>query len=288
MSPATFSVASTRKSRGRPQTAGTEALMETLIGILREQAPMTCRGAFYAASVVGAVPKTEAGYSKVQKALVKMRLCNVIPWRWITDGTRWRRGPETFDGVEDALHETARLYRRSLWDRAEEIVEIWLEKEALAGVILPVCDRWTVDLMVCKGYPSLSYLAEAAEHARGRRKPLRIYYLGDLDPSGKDIPRNIRSRLSEFSVDYSLIELAVNREQVTAWNLPTRPTKSTDSRAKEFSGDSVELDAIPADRLRELVDDAINAHVDQHEVEILQSVEEEERRVLLRLAEGIA
>jgi hypothetical protein len=262
--------------------------METLIGILREQAPMTSRGTFYAASVIGAVPKTEAGYKKVQKALVKMRLCNVIPWRWITDGTRWRRGAETFDGVEDALHETARLYRRSLWDRAPEIVEIWLEKEALAGVILPVCDRWTVDLMVCKGYPSLSYLAEAAEHARGRRKPLRIYYLGDLDPSGKDIPRNIRSRLSEFSVDYSLIELAVNREQVTAWNLPTRPTKSTDSRAKEFSGDSVELDAIPADRLRELVDDAINAHVDQHEVEILQSVEEEERRVLLRLAEGIA
>src|SRR5215211_6975069 len=80
MSPATFSVASTRKSRGRPQAAETEALMETLIGILREQAPMTCRGAFYAASVVGAVPKTEAGYVKVQKALVKMRLFNVIPW----------------------------------------------------------------------------------------------------------------------------------------------------------------------------------------------------------------
>jgi hypothetical protein len=151
-------------------------------------------------------------------------------------------------------------------------------------VILPVCNRWTVDLMVCKGYPSLSYLAEAAEHARGRRKPLQIYYLGDLDPSGKDIPRNIRSRLSELSVDFTMIELAVNRDQATAWNLPTRPTKSTDSRAKDFTGDSVELDAIPADRLRELVDAAINAHVDQHEVEIPKSYEQEERRVLLRLA----
>jgi hypothetical protein len=265
------------------------ALMETLGAILAEQHPMSVRGAFYAASVAGAVEKTEAGYGKVQRLLVRMRERNEIPWRWISDGTRWRRGAETFDGVADALRRTAQLYRRSLWDQADELVEVWLEKEALAGVLMPVVDKWTVDLMVCRGYPSVSYLRSAAEDVKAAGKPLCIYYLGDHDPSGKDIPRTIESRLGEWGVDFELEQLAVTANQIDAWQLPTRPTKTTDTRAAKFGDDrSVELDAIPAGRLRNLVDAAIGLHLDERELQILEAVEAEERDVFYRLAGEVA
>jgi len=275
---------SPRKPRGRPVSDDTIALRDTLGTILAEQHPMTARGAFYAASVRGAVDKTEQGCRKVQRLLVKMREDFIIPWSWIVDGTRWRRGPETFSDVEDALQRTAALYRRNLWDHAPLTVEVWLEKDALSGVLLPITDKWTVDLMVCRGYPSLSYLHAAAEHARAVDKPLQIYYLGDHDPSGKDIPRTIRKRLTEFGADFDLTELAVTTEQIEAWQLPSRPTKKTDSRASGFVGDSVELDAIPPALLRDLVDNAISPHIDRHQLEVLQAYEAEERALLYDLA----
>lgn len=276
---------SPRKS-GRPVADSTIALVETLVEILRAENPMSARGAFYAATVASAAPKTEAGYRKVQRLLVRMREQEIIPWGWIVDGTRWRRGASTYDGVEDALRATAQVYRRSLWKRSSEVVEIWLEKEALAGVIYPVAEAWTVDLMVCRGYPSVSYLHQAAQDTIATGKSLTIYYLGDFDPSGKDIVRNIRDRLTEFDVEFELTELAVTADQIAKWDLPSRPTKQTDTRASGFAGASVELDAIPAHRLRDLVDVAIRSHLDLRQVDHLRAIEQEERTGLLRLAEA--
>ncbi len=151
-------------------------------------------------------------------------------------------------------------------------------------MILPITDAWTVDLMVCRGYPSLSFLHEAAEDTKIAGKKLIIYYLGDLDPSGKDIPRTIRQRLTEFGVDFDLIELAVTREQVTELGLPTRPTKKTDTRSQGFEGDSVELDAVPAAVLRKMVDDAIRRYLDPNQVEQIRTIEHEERVGIMAIA----
>jgi hypothetical protein len=254
--------------------------LEAIVGAMR---PMSVRGAFYQASTQGLVPKTEAGYRKVQRVLVKMREEWRIPWGWITDGTRTRYGVRTFDGLDQALGDIAAVYRRDLWANSDEIVEVWLEKDALKGVISPITGRWTVDLMVCRGYPSLSYLHEAAEYANRLGKPLVIYYLGDYDPSGRDIPRVIEDRLYEFGVDFTLELLAVTPAQIEAWQLPTRPTKRTETRAKYFGPLSVELDAIPAPTLRDLVDEAIRRHVDEHELRVLEGYEREERELLHNL-----
>ena len=288
MTPIAISGASTHKSLGRPLAANTIALMETLETIVIQQGPMTVRGAFYAASVAGAVDKTDAGYRKVSRLLVKMREQHMIPWSAITDGTRWRRGPVTYNGIDEALRETARLYRRSLWDQAPERVEIWLEKEALAGVILPITDEWAVDLMVCRGYPSRSFLYGAIEDAELRQKPLVIYYFGDHDPSGQDIPRYITAEFEKYNADFELVQLAVLPHQIEAWDLPTRPTKRSDSRAKGFDSRSVELDAIPPGHLRGLVEDAIRQHADEHQVAVLRAYEDEERHLLHELAGSTA
>jgi hypothetical protein len=79
--------------------------------------------------------------------------------------------------------------------------------------------------------------------------------------------------------------VAVTEDQIEAWELPTRPTKPTDSRAKAFEGESVELDAIPVDSLRWLAKDCIERHVDRYQLDTLRSVEEEERRVLMQIVD---
>jgi hypothetical protein len=162
--------------------------------------------------------------------------------------------------------------------------------------------------MVTRGYRSMSFLYSAAATMRDRFlhgddwQSAVIYYFGDRDPSGVDIDRAVRRGIGEavesmigesareptpedeFDVFVDLHRVAVTEDQIVDWNLPTRPTKRTDSRSKNFIGDSVELDAIPVDALRSLAESVIRRQVDQDQLEILQAVEAEERRGLMALA----
>jgi hypothetical protein len=134
-------------------------------------------------------------------------------------------------------------------------------------------------------WQSLHVAAKAIE-AKG--KPAFIYHLGDLDPSGVDAARDIEAKLRRYApgAEIHFERPAVTREQVEQWNLPTRPTKQTDTRAKKFnSATSIELDAIPARQLRQLVRECIERHVDRHQLQILRAAEESERELLTRWAE---
>lgn len=102
---------------------------KALFDIVEGMNPMTTRQAFYQAEVRGQVEKSEAGYNKVQIALVKMRRLGTLPYSWITDNTRWQRKPRTYSSIQEALKDTAKFYRKSLWDNAGCYVEVWLEKD---------------------------------------------------------------------------------------------------------------------------------------------------------------
>ncbi|MEO8631063.1 MAG: hypothetical protein ABI612_23640 [Betaproteobacteria bacterium] len=245
---------------------------------------MTVRQGFYQAAIAGVVDKTEDGYEKVQRMYAKLRREKILPWDWIDDYTRWRRKPTTDNSLADAIKRTAEHYRRALWQSADAYVEVWLEKDALAGVIYPVTQTYDVPLMVARGYSSLSFLYGAAEHIAGLRKPAYIFHLGDHDPSGVNAAKKIEETLSELAPDAEIHfeRLAVLPWQISEWNLPTRPTKQSDSRAKAFGyADSVELDAIHPDRLRDLVEQAILRHISEYEIEVLQVAEEYEREALM-------
>jgi hypothetical protein len=155
------------------------------------------------------------------------------------------------------LQLTATTYRRAVWRNQPVYVEVWLEKDALAGVLLEETASWDVPLMVTRGYASLSYLFEAAQAIKAQDKPVHLYYLGDYDPSGVDIPRQVERRLCEFAPDAEthFERVAVTPEQIRTLQLPTRPTKKTDSRAKAFGNQSVEVEAIPPATLRKLIRD---------------------------------
>ncbi|WP_018291636.1 hypothetical protein [Verrucomicrobium sp. 3C] len=262
------------------------AIRDRLREILAEENPMTVRQVFYQAVSRGIVTKTENEYKQtVCRLLGIMRRKREIPFRWIADNTRWMRKPRSYSSLTEALELTKRTYRRALWDNQTVYVEVWLEKDALAGVLYEVTSLYDVPLMVTRGYPSLSYLYESAEDLMASRKPAYIYYLGDFDPSGVHIPEVVERDLREYAPEVEIVfeRLAVAPEQIVAWNLPTRPTKRTDTRAKNFGDQSVEVDAIPPHQLRQLVREAIERHIDQHALQELKLSEAAERETLQRL-----
>jgi hypothetical protein len=315
----------------RRTKAQMEAIRNAIIAVLVDDHPVTVRQAFYRLTSAGVIAKTEAEYKgTVCRLLGEMRRSGEIPYERIADSTRWMRKPITFDSIEDALRSTAATYRRALWSDSTVAVEIWVEKEALAGVLVEITDPWDSPLMVTRGYPSMSFLHDAAVQIRRRYENgqlTHIYYFGDHDPSGVDIDRAIRQGIGESLEALELAEvrrnlrdgskrlpgrwlygslgededatdaerafdyyaaferIAVTPQQVTAWNLPTRPTKRSDTRSKTFKGDSVELDAIPPAQLRQLAEACIEQHVDQHQLEVVRTYEEEERKGLERIAE---
>jgi len=267
-----------------------EARRAALLDIIEAGRPMTVRQVFYQATVRGLVEKAESGYAKVQTDLTVMRRAGELPYDWLADNTRWQRKPDTFDSVEDALRETARFYRKNLWRDADSYVEVWLEKDALAGVIYPVTSMYDVPLMVARGYASLSFLYYAAEYINDLDVPAYIYHLGDFDPSGVNAGEKIEETLRELAPDADIYfeRIAVTPEQIDSWDLPTRPTKASDTRSKNFGNISVELDAIEPNRLRSLVQETLEQHLPQDQFAILKAAEESEREIITRLVGKIA
>ena len=169
---------------------------------------------------------------------------------------------------------------------------IFTEKDAISGVILPVSQRWDVPLGVIRGYclGILLLAGSAVRHGRPRRT-CYIYQLGDHDPSGVDAWRAFTDKVFSFVAErYGDAEswlhferLAVTPVQITTMNLPTRPTKQTDSRAAKFDGESVEVDAIPAPVLRQLVEDAITQYIDRDALRVTRFAEQSERDLLTEM-----
>jgi hypothetical protein len=284
-------VASDIRKRFRRTKEEIRAIKAAIVGILTESNPQTVRQVFYALTVLGAIKKAEIEYQRtVIRLLTEMREAKAIPFEWIADNTRWVRKPASFTGLDHCLNSTSKFYRRNLWAANPVYVEVWCEKDALAGVVCQETEVYDVPLMVAKGYASISFLHSAAKTIEANKKPAYIYHFGDLDPSGVDASRDIEAKLRRYApnAEIHFERMAVTREQVQQWNLPTRPTKMSDTRAKKFicaSGDtSVELDAIPAAKLRELVRGCIERHVDKTQLEILRTTEASERELLTKWA----
>ena len=269
--------------RRRRSKAEIETIKTEIHELLANENPMTVRQVFYRLVSLGVIDKTEAEYkTTVCRLLTDMRRNGELPYQWIADNTRWMRKPATYSDLEEAVQETAEFYRRRLWDDQGVYVEVWLEKDALSGVLYPITAQYDVPLMVTRGYPSLSFLHSAAEGILYEDKPTFLYYVGDHDPSGVHIPQKVEADLREMAAGAEIYfeRIAVNVDQIEAWNLPTRPTKKTDSRSKTFKGGSVEADAIlPAD-LRSLVEDAIIQHIDKEVLNITKVAERSERELL--------
>lgn len=285
--------------RSRSTKAELQVLDDAIVEAVEQDTPVTLRGVFYRVVSAGAVEKSENGYRKIGRRLIKLREDGRVPYGAITDGTRLMRRPETWDRVETMLQDAAASYRRALWDDQDVEVMILSEKDAITGAVLPITFEWVVELGIVRGYASVTFRHSVAQTIRAnasRGKPTFVYQLGDHDPSGLDAWRSFKDGVLEFLPDrlgglartemFVPERLAVTPAQIEDLQLQTRPTKRSDSRARDFVGESVEVDAIPAATLRQIVRDAIVQHIDEHALRMTLLAEDSEREVLSALAAG--
>lgn len=135
--------------------------------------PATVRQMFYALTVLAVIAKTEQGYKQVCRHLLKMHRLGVVPYDFLADNTRWMRKRDSYRSLADFLERTQDLYRKAVWDDLDVRIEIWIEKDALAGVVYEITDRWDVPLMVTRGYSSETFVYEAAQEInRDGKRPL--------------------------------------------------------------------------------------------------------------------
>jgi hypothetical protein len=282
--------------RTRRTRAEIEALDYALCEIVDQFRPVTVRQVFYQAVNRALVPKSETkGYRVVQRRLVALRESGDIPHGDIVDGTRYVHGHRRYHDLDEFTTYAAGLYRKDYWSTSEVNVEVWLEKDALKGVLVPtVVNECGLGLHVTRGFASITYLQEAAEDIERDERPTYVYVLTDFDPSGVSIAEKVEEELMARAPesDITVERLAVDREQIGQWNLPTRPTKASDTRAARFrrvhGTDSVELDAIPPDELRNLVRNAIDSHMEPWRLRQFRMVELEERETLRNMFGGAA
>jgi hypothetical protein len=270
-----------------------DAVDAAIIAAVAEDKPVTVRGVFYRVVSAGAAEKSEAGYRRVSRRLLKLRRDRLVSYRDIVDGTRPTYRIRSYSSAEAAVEATGRSYRQALWEDQDAEVMIVTEKDAISGAIMPVTSRWDVPLTVLRGYASESAaydLADRVSDAVSEERTVYLYQLGDHDPSGVDAWRSFTERVTAFCDDEFYCEppeferLAVTPEQIEELGLPTRPTKQTDTRAAGFDGESVEVDAIPARTLRGIVEDAITQHIDSEQLAQTRLVEAAEKDILLGLA----
>ena len=277
-----------KPKRRRATNEEMRAREDFLIAYAEAHGPVTVRGLYYQAEVAGipGITKDEKDYSKIQNLVLKLRRQGKMPYRHIADATRYMRKPRTHDGWEDALQETARFYRKSLWAETDMEVEIWIEKSALAGVIYPVTSEYDVPLMPTGGFTSETFAFEAVSNLRDTGRTLVAYSLYDFDRSGRDAARSLQEKVERFGAEYGVpVEfhaLGLSLEQVEDMNLPTRePKRKTEADKRWPHAIAAELDAIPPDDLRALVRSSIERHLPASELHRLKRIEELERETLL-------
>ena len=275
-------------ARSRRRSKKVSALLDATTRILDgEENEITVRHLFYRlSSGLGLIPKTEPAYKNLCKHLARWRRNLEVAWDAFADSTRWHIREQTFDGTADALQRCRETYRRDMWATQPHYVELWLEKDAVASIVAQHANEFGVPVFVCRGFASLSSLYGAAQvfnEAHESGKTVTIFHLGDYDPSGHAAADAIERTLrDDFGCELSFKRLAVTREQIRKWKLPTRPTKETDSRTRNWGGgeDSVELDSIPPKKLTGLVEDAITDLIDPYQWSQMKQIEDQERATL--------
>lgn len=199
------------------------------------------------------------------------RIAGLIDWNAIVDRTRYVRTHNFWESPQQIIDTCARGFRLDPWEDQEHYIECWIEKDALVGIIERPCNKHFIPYFSCRGYTSLSEMWQAAQRLSDkvdRGHTVTILHLGDHDPSGMDMTRDINDRIREFGHDaeVEVVRLALNMDQVRQYNPPPNPAKLTDSRCAEYvlehGDESWELDALDVSVIEKLIEDEIEWRID--------------------------
>lgn len=254
---------------------------------------LTLRQLYYQFVARGLIENTERSYKNLGSIVADGRVAGLIDWYSIEDRGRNVSSVYVQEDEQQCLDGLEYHYSLDFWERQNAYVEVWVEKEALAAVIQRPADKWQVPFMACKGYLSVSEAWRAGQRFEAMeeagRDRLVVIHLGDHDPSGIDMSRDNADRLSLFSnrSNVELRRIALNMDQVDAYNPPPNPAKVTDSRARDyiarFGHTSWELDALEPRVLDQLISAEIESFVDMDLWRQTKAEQTEARQVLAKL-----
>ena len=275
-------------SRGRPSV-----LIPVAQEILKEyNSRITIRLLFYRLVSKGVIPNSESSYTMLIQRMIVARRDGRIPYEVFEDRTRHSVESElpnfTTEKAEDILangidvYENAEEYALAqlknsfwkyelpYWHEQPYYVEVWLEKEALANLFEPICEKKKLTFVPCRGYPSLSLLYDCSKRFRTvpQDREIRILYFGDYDMRGLNIEQTIAKNLcDDFGIQAKVIRFALTREQIEQFQLPPNPAKIKDTMARgwiEKNGNVAwELDALEPHVLENILEKAIQSQINQ-------------------------
>lgn len=253
---------------------------------------LTLRQLYYQLVSRNIIPNEERAYKNLSTLVSDGRLCGEIDWSAIEDRIRIPSIPSQWSNITDLVESALYSYRLPRWEGQDYYVELWVEKDALAGVLRPIANEYHVTLMVNRGYSSQSAMYESSLRLieQNDREQV-IFYIGDFDPSGEDMVRDIQDRLFMFGTKTQIEKIALTLGQVRKYNPPPNPAKHTDPRSRDFiaryGASSWEVDAIEPTELRNIIVSEIEARLDRDAMERIIAKEEEDKRRLRELAKGI-
>lgn len=268
-------------------------LIDRVNGIITEyQAKgymLTLRQVYYQLVARDVIPNNERSYKNLGNLISDGRLAGLISWHAIEDRTRNLRGIQHWDSPAQIVSATAHSYNKDKWEGQDYHVEVWVEKDALVGVVQKACDIIDVSYFSCRGYVSQSEMWGAAQRLRRVDATPVIIHLGDHDPSGIDMSRDIQDRLETFGTEPIFHRIALNMDQIEEYGPPPNPTKMTDSRAngyvEEFGHECWELDALQPEVIEKLIQDTARKYMDAKAFNAIVFEEAKGRRQLQRMAD---
>lgn len=237
----------------------------------RQGYDLSLRQLYYQCVSRNLIRNKQTEYKRLGNLITDARMAGLVDWDMIADRGRPTMKVKQWSTAGRAVESLAEGFRFDRWKRQPCYVEVMVEKQALEGVLIPACNVYGVGFTANKGYSSSTALYEASKRilrAQKRGKSPVVLYLGDHDPSGIDMTRDLRDRLRVFcGREVDVKRLALNRSQVDENELPPNPAKLTDSRSGAYVAKhgnfSWELDALQPRVLAGLVTAAIKRRLDQ-------------------------
>jgi len=256
----------------------------------RQGFDLTLRQIYYQFVSRGIIPNSDAEYKKLGSVINDGRLSGEIGWDAIIDRTRLSRHNPHWDSPQDIIEGAAKQFR--IDTRADQYyyTEVWVEKDALIGVLEQICTELDVPYFSCRGYVSQSSMWEAARRFIVEEESshiTRLIHLGDHDPSGIDMTRDIQERLRIFKSECEVQRIALTMEQIEQYNPPPNPAKITDSRCQAYTAEhgeeSWELDALEPQVIIDLIKEAVGNLTDEDKREVLIEKQNDYRKEMLKL-----
>lgn len=251
---------------------------------------LTLRQLYYQFVARNLIPNTMRSYKSLGNTINDARLAGLIDWESIEDRTRNVVSLAHWDSPAEIIRIARDQYRRDLWADQERRVEVWIEKEALTGVIDRVCNKLHVPYFACRGYVSQSEQWRA--YQRSLDSAILVLHFGDHDPSGIDMTRDNDDRLNQvFGGNVEMRRVALNMNQIEQYNPPPNPAKMTDSRfknyAQKFGQESWELDALEPSVINDLIEKEVMAERDEAQWQDSLDEQESEREIISQIVDDL-